>query len=104
MKKLEVFKLKKYNSNWNAKKLTVNFNQKQWRQDLAAFIREKKYWHQARVTRSRAANNNPFNKGSKIFEIYNGAGGSFYIQYKNNCEIESATDLSLVEEYMKVRI
>lgn len=33
---------KRYNSNWDAKRLVVSFNQKQWRQDFAAFVREKK--------------------------------------------------------------
>ena len=73
---------KNYNSSWNAKKLTINFNHKQWRQDLAAFIQQKKYWDHASVTRAKSVTNNVFHKGSKSFEIFNGVGSSVTIQYK----------------------
>lgn len=67
---------KKYNSNWDAKRLVVSFNQKQWRQDFAAFVREKKFWSITRVTRSRAISNNPLDRGIKSFEVYDRYGGS----------------------------
>lgn len=35
--------MRKHSSSWNAEEMTINFNQKQWRQDLAAFISKKRY-------------------------------------------------------------
>lgn len=94
---------KKYNSSWSAKKLTINFNQKQWRQDLAAFIQQKKYWSNVKVTRSKSVTNNVFCKGSRFFEIYDGLGNSINIQYKNQNEIEFSNELDLLNEYINSR-
>lgn len=94
---------KKYNNNWNAKKLTINFNQKQWRQDFAAFVKEKMFWNIAKVTRSKATSNNPLQRGIKIFEVYNSYGGSVKVEYKEGNQIVNATDIELTYEYLKER-
>ena len=44
--------MKKYR--WYAQSLKVNFNYKEWRQDLAAFVRRKLFWDFAMVSKSRA--------------------------------------------------
>ena len=75
---------KRYNSNWDAKRLVVSFNQKQWRQDFAAFVREKKFWSMARVTRSKAISNNPLDRGIKSFEVYDRYGGSVKVTYQGD--------------------
>ncbi len=94
---------KKYNSTWNAKKLTINFNQKQWRQDLASFIQQKKFWSHAMVTRSKSVTNNVFHKGSRCFEVFDSLGNSINIQYKNQCEIEFSNEIDLINEYISSR-
>lgn len=51
---------KAYNSKWKVTPLTVNFNQKQWRQDFGAFIRSKLFWDGTTlVTRSKAKSKGP---------------------------------------------
>ena len=45
--------MRTYKKNWSAKQLVVNFNQKQWRQDLASYIANKLNWIDVRVTRSK---------------------------------------------------
>lgn len=94
---------KKYNNSWSAKKLTINFNQKQWRQDLASFIQHKKYWNYATVTRSKSVTNNVFHKGSRFFEIFDGLGNSIKVQYKNECEVEFSNEIELIKEYLSSR-
>ena len=42
-----------YKNNWVAKKMVVNFNQKQWRQDLASFIVNKLNWYDVRVVQEQ---------------------------------------------------
>lgn len=91
---------KKYNNRWNAKKMTVNFNQKQWRQDLAAFIQRKKYWKYAIVTRSKTVSNNVFDKGSRYFEVYDGFGNNIFVQYKDQCKVEVSNEMDLILEYL----
>lgn len=92
---------KKYNNNWNAKKLIVSFNQKQWRQDLAAYIREKLFWPEARVTRSRNISNKKADKGIKQFEIFNNTGYSISIKYKNDNEIIECSKYEVVRDYLE---
>lgn len=91
--------MKKYNRNWSVERLTVNFNHKQWRQDIGAFIKEKKNWDIAVVTRSKAVDD----KGSKMFEISNNIGDTFKIQYRNQCDIDLADDIDLVNQYLEER-
>lgn len=95
--------MKKFNNTWNAKKLTINFNHKQWRQDLAAFIQQKKFWNHAAVTKSKSTSNNLFHKESKYFDIFDGKGNSIRIQYKNACEVEFSNDIELINEYLESR-
>lgn len=94
---------KKYNSNWDAKRLIVSFNQKQWRQDFAAFVREKKFWNITRVTRSIAISNNPLDRGIKSFEVYNQYGGSVKVTYQDDNKIISSTDEELIKKYLEER-
>lgn len=98
--------MKTYNSNWNAKKLSVNFNQKQWRQDFGAFIRTKLFWDgTTRVSRAKAISKGPnlVSKGVKQFEVYNRYGGSVKVQYQNENEILYTTHEDLVKEYSEER-
>ncbi len=93
-----------YRNIWDAKKLTVNFNHKQWRQDFASFIRSKKYWNFVRCSRSKIIEKaTDINPAIKEFEVFDKYGGSFTITYKNECEIISSTDNNLVNEYLEKR-
>ena len=92
---------KKYNSNWNAKKLTVDFNQKQWRQDFAAYVKEKKFWDVAKVTRARIVSNNSREKRIKRFEIFNTYGGNIVVIFSNNYQIVNSNEKELITEYLK---
>jgi hypothetical protein len=97
---------KVYNSRWEAKPLIVNFNQKQWRQDFAAFIRKKLFWDSTTmVTRSKAKTKgvNLITKGIKMFEVYNGYGGSIKVEYQNENEILYTTNPDLVNKYLEER-
>ena len=96
---------KTYNSNWKTQRLEINFNQKQWRQDFGAFIREKLFWDgKTRVSRSRAKTKGPnlITKGIKTFEIYN-SYSSVIVEYQNNNEVLYTTHEELVKEYFKER-
>lgn len=98
--------MKTYNSNWNVKRLSVNFNQKQWRQDFGAFIRSKLFWDgTTRVSRAKAPSKGPnsITKGIKQFEVYNRYGGNVSIQFQNENEVLSTTHEDLVKEYFKER-
>ncbi len=61
--------MKKYR--WYAQSLNVNFNYKEWRQDLAAFVRRKLFWDFAMVSKSRVVDlkSGFYSKGNKWFEI-----------------------------------
>lgn len=91
-------KMKKYSSTWSAKKLTVNFNHKQWRQDIADYIKEKKSWSSAFVTRSKIDDDK-----TKFFEIFNETGQNFIIKYSKECDVEYSDDDILVNEYLGER-
>ena len=78
---------KAYNSKWKVTPLTVNFNQKQWRQDFGAFIRSKLFWDGTTlVTRSKAKSKGPnlITKGIRTFEVYNAYGGSVISKRKRS--------------------
>ncbi len=92
---------KRYNSNWDAKRLIVNFNQKQWRQDFAAFVKEKKFWSIVRVTRSKTISNNPLDKGIKSFEVYDRYGGSVRVTYQDNNKIINTNDIDMIKSYLE---
>ncbi len=98
--------MKKYNHNWETKPLTLNFNLKQWRQDLGYFIRAKKFWDgTTRITRSKAvgSSSNRFEKGVKQFEIYNAFGGNVIVKYQNCNEILYTNEPELVKNYKEFR-
>lgn len=89
---------KKYNRSWVAKKIVIDFNQKQWRQDLGAFISLKKYWYFAKVTRSRIVDRL---SNVKSFEIYNQHGDSFCITYRDKNKVIDCSDKELVQKYFE---
>ena len=99
--------MKKYR--WYAQSLKVNFNYKEWRQDLAAFVRRKLFWDFAMVSKSRAVTlkSGFYSKGNKWFEIYDPRGNWLRIIYKNQSEIvaiEPANfNKNLIDEYFKLR-
>lgn len=94
---------KKYNSNWLAKEMIVNFNEKQWRQDFASFVEKKKFWFITKVTRSKAISQRIKDKGIKWFDVYNEYGNIVRVTYKNNNTILKTTDAEIVDEYLKSR-
>lgn len=96
--------MKKYNSSWNAEEMQINFNQKQWRQDLAAFVSKKLYWIPTRVTRSKTIEKKTtYNEAVKEFNVYNGYGGEVVIRYSNKNEIIYTTHEELLTEYFKLK-
>ncbi len=92
---------RKYNLSWAVKKNQIDFNQKQWRQDIGYFISKKNFWYFAMVTRSRTVDKK---KKTKEFEIYTKGGASFKIIYQGQNEIVNCTDLDIVNDYFKFRI
>lgn len=96
--------MKKYNSNWLAKEMEVDFNQKQYRQDLAAYVSKSKFWYPTRVTRSRTVQQgNNSSECIKEFLIYNGVGGEIVIRYTNKNEIIYTTNEKILEEYLNLK-
>ncbi len=95
--------MKMFNSSWEAKSLKVNFNQKQWRQDIAAWVRDCNLWSSARVTRSKIVSEEK-NNIIKEFKIYNERDNCFYIQYCEENKILDSSNLALTEEYLKGRV
>ena len=94
---------RKYRNIWNAKKMTINFNLKEWRQDLAAYVREKKYWYDVRVTKARSYDENFYNKGIKTFEIFNVYGGNIKVAFKDENKIIDSSDEELIKKYLEDR-
>lgn len=97
---------KAYHQNHQAKKLEVNFNHKQWRQDFAYFVKNSLLWvGDTRVTRTRSISKsaNIYHKGIKSFEVQNTSGDSVYVEFKNNSEILGTTFPNLAEDYLKTR-
>ena len=92
--------MKTYRNNWESCKLIVNFNQLQWRQDLASFIASKLNWLETRVTRSKAIQSDAM---IKEFEIFTIKGDKFNIKYSNKNDIVSTSNDNLVEEYLEKR-
>lgn len=89
-------------STWQVEKINVNFNQKQWRQDLGEFIKSKKFWDgTTRVTRSKSVSKD--SAGCKRFSVYNAYGGEVVIQYQNLYEILYSNELDLVKSYLDKR-
>ncbi len=101
--------MKKYNTSWYAKPLMINFNYKQWRQDLAAFIKKKEFWDYALVTKARTVDKKmgDYPKGSKWFEIFDGHGRNLIFIFNNKQEIlnvePSNYNLEILQEYFNLR-
>lgn len=96
--------MRTYHNIWDAKKLTINFNHKQWRQDFASFVRSKKFWNFVRVSRAKIIEKaTDLIPAIKEFEVFDKYGGSFTVRYKNECEIISSTDDNLMNEYLEKR-
>ena len=89
--------MKRYKTSWSAQKMKINFNQKQWRQDLAAFVKEKKFWGETNVTRSKIIDKK---EGIKEFNIYSGYGLDVIIKYKENNEIINCSNEELINQYL----
>lgn len=102
--------MKKMKNSWYAQPLTINFNYKQWRQDLAAFIKRKQFWDYAIVSKARSINKNKehYSKGTKWFEIFDGRGRYVKITFNNKKEIidiqPSNFDKKIIEDYFRARI
>lgn len=95
-----------YYQNHKAKKLKVNFNQKQWRQDFADFVKNRLSWiSETVVTRPKAITKgvNLYHKGIKYFEIQNAMGDSVYVEFQHGNEITNTTFPNLAEDYLKAR-
>ena len=87
--------MRKYNYNWESKKLTVDFNHKIWRQDIAEYVKKKLFWGATRVTRSRKNAD-----GTKIFEIYNCYGISVRVCYRKKREIVFCDESEIINNYL----
>lgn len=94
-----------YNSNWIAKPLSVNFNHKQWRQDLAAFIKNQLFWTGiTKVSRARVIEKDVNNTiVIKQFEIYDTVGNQVQVKFKNNNEIINTTHEEIIKNYFEKR-
>lgn len=90
-------------SNWKAEALLINFNQKQWRQDIAYFIGKCKNWYNPRVTYAKTLKDHNAKK-VKEFNIFNEQGEKFFVQFSNKNNIIDCSDDILVKEYLKGRV
>lgn len=96
--------MRKYSGSWDAEEMTINFNQKQYRQDLAAFISKKRFWFHTRVSRSRTVEKKTnYNDAVKEFSIYNAHGGEEIVRYMNRNEIVYTTNEQLLSEYYTLK-
>lgn len=91
---------RKYYASHETKKLEIDFNQKNWRQDLAAFVKKKLNWdwRSTRVTRSKLISNEV--KQFKIFDQY---GRTIDIRYSEKNHIVYADNRALIDEYIRLR-
>ena len=97
---------KTYNTNWLAKPLSINFNQKQWRQDLAAYVREHLFWGITKVSRAKCFNGPDLYskiKGAKTFYIYNDVGGQVIVHFEEDNKILDTTHEDLIKKYFEER-
>lgn len=92
----------------------VNFNQKQWRQDFAAYVKDKLDWSSARVTKPEVIKKGYYDNSLgerlsslKEFRVINGTGGEVRIQYYHNNIVGedgmtyTNRDFELVYNYLK---
>lgn len=92
--------MKTYRTNWEPCKMMVNFNQKQWRQDIASFIVNKLNWNNSRVSRSKQVDDY---KEFEIFELFSKEEDSFKIKYTNKNDIISSSNTEIVNEYLSLK-
>lgn len=93
-----------YKNNWSPQKLVVNFNQKQWRQDLASFIVNKLNWFDVRVNRSKMVEKSTkLNEGVREFEIYDNQNNICKVKYSNKNEIIETSHPDILDEYMSMK-
>lgn len=94
--------------------LLVNFNKKQWRQNFAAYIKDKLNWTSARVTKSKVIEKAHYDKSLgeyitslKEFSVINETGGEVKIQYYHDNIIGedgmayTDRDFNLVYDYLR---
>lgn len=92
----------------------VNFNQKQWRQDFAYYVKEKLEWDTSRVTKSKVIEKGHYDNSLgdyisslKEFRVINGCGEEVIIQYYFDCTVGedgmeyTDRDFNLVYEYLQ---
>lgn len=96
-----------YANNWEAKRIEVNFNQKQWRQDLASFMIGKLGWFKARVSRSKVVEKKSnVNDSTREFEIYD-YNHSCKVKYRDKNRIIFDSDSydyqDVLEEYLRLK-
>ncbi len=97
--------IKTHNTSWKVKKVIINFNQKQWRQDFGAYVRDKLNWYGiVKVSKAnKVLDIDTKAKSSKTFEVYNDNGNSVVVHFQNNNEIIGSTNETLVKQYFKER-
>lgn len=107
--KKEVIIMRVHKKNWYSELLKINFNHKEWRQDLAAYIRKRCNWDFAVVSKARKVpGNKSFNsKTNKWFEFYDNVGRYVKIVFKNESEIISIEpvdfDKTIIDDYFEFR-
>lgn len=95
---------RKYSSTWKTKSLTIDFAQKQWRQDFGEFIRTKLFWDgTTRITRAKIIDEGNNLEKIKKFEVYNAYGNSVTVKFKNQNEVLYADRQELLNEYLEKR-
>lgn len=94
---------RKINNNWQAKQMKINFNQKQWRQDLASYIHDKLFWSATRVTKSRTISGRRTVNEIKEFQIYNSNGINITVKYKHQNDVLYSSDKEIIKGYFESR-
>lgn len=94
---------RKINNNWPAKKMNINFNQKQWRQDLAMFVHDNLFWPATRVTKSRIISGRRTSNEIREFQVYNSNGISVTVRYKQQDKILYSSDKEIIKKYFESR-
>lgn len=94
---------RRINNNWPAKQIKINFNQKQWRQDLASFIHDKLFWPATRVTKSKIISGRRTSNEIREFQVYNSNGIDVTIRYKLQNQILYSSDQEIIKKYFESR-
>lgn len=94
---------RRINSSWPAKQMKINFNQKQWRQDLASFVHDKLFWPATRVTKARIISGRRTADEVREFQIYNSNGIDVTVRYKHQNKILYSSDQEIIKKYFENR-